>query len=191
MIIDHWILNITMVPWEQIYDALGAKNFIYFISSPELQQDLLPVKIVFIAFALFFLTAVLYFYVNSSYLTYLFFQDVREFITWQSYSQKALNRRLKNIIKKTELGTEPGYKLAIAEIDDLFRQILEDMGYEGKDFEQLIENASKKARINKEDIIEANKVRNSIVYDPQYKLDIQQAKKVLTDYEKAIKEVVK
>jgi len=131
---------------------------------------------------------VLYFYVNSSYLTYLFFQDVVDFFSWQSYNIKALNKRLKKIIKKTELGTESGYKLAIAEADDLLWQILEDKGYEGETFEQLIENTSRKVRINAEDILQAHAMRNSIVYDPQYKLESEKAKKTLADYEKAIKD---
>ena len=43
-----------MVTWEQLYDLLGVREFIYFISSPSIQDQLFGVKLVFIFFAVFF-----------------------------------------------------------------------------------------------------------------------------------------
>ena len=41
---------------------------------------------------------------------------------------------------------------------------------------------------NFNDILVAHKIRDSIVFDNDYSLDSEFAKKVLTDYEKAIKD---
>ncbi len=173
--------------WESIYDFLGIKDFIYFISSSELQHTLLPVKLVFIGFSIFFFIAVIYFLLNSSYLNYHFLEDTVEFFSWQPYGLRQIAKRWQKIMKKTEGGSESDYKLAIIEADDLLYKTLEDKGYRGETFEQLLSNAEKKIMPSPEEILSAHAIRNSIVYDFDYKLDIEVAKGLLRQYEKAIK----
>ena len=86
-----------MVTWEQLYDLVGVKDFIYFISSPVIQEQLFGIKLVFIFFAVFFFCAVIYFYINSSYLHYQFLQDVTEFFSWQAYGLIEINRRWRRL----------------------------------------------------------------------------------------------
>ena len=173
--------------WETIYNFFGIKDFIYFISSPGIQDMLFPIKLVFILFTAFFLCAVIYFYINSSYLKYQFLQDVTEFFSWRAYGLREIDKRLKKIIKKAELGSETEYKLAIIEADDFLRQVLEEADYKGETFEELVNGAGRKILPNIEDILEAHNIRNSMIHDVNYKLDLKIAKKVLSDYEKAIK----
>lgn len=175
--------------WEYIYNYLGITDFINFISSSDIQNALLPIKIVFILFTVFFFCAVMYFYVNSSYIKYQFLQDTSEFLYWQPYELKGVNKRWKNIIKRIESGLESDYKLAIIEADDLLRQSFENRGYEGETFEELANKADKRIMPNFNDILEAHAVRNSVVYNSDYKLDLQEAKKILSEYEKAIKSI--
>ena len=54
--------------WEALYDLAHIKDFIYFISSSQIQDTLLPVKVVFVFCAVFFLVFVIYFMFNSSWL---------------------------------------------------------------------------------------------------------------------------
>jgi len=175
--------------WEKIYDLLGIRDFISFISSPAIQSELLPVKIVFILFTIFFFGAMIYFYIESSYIWYNFLQDTVEFISWQSYGTGQISRRWKEIMKKIKSGNESEYKLAIIEADDFLYKTLEDKGYKGDTFKEMIDNANQKLLTNYNDILLAHDIRNSIVYSPDYKLDIEKAKKILSDYEKAIKNV--
>ena len=123
--------------WEQLYELWGIRDFIYFISSPDIQQKLLPVKLVFIAFAIFFFVAVIYFYVRSSYLQRHFLQDTAEFLLWQPYGLQGVNRRWKQIMKKTEFGFDNEYKLALIDADDFLYQVLEERGFKGETFEEL------------------------------------------------------
>ena len=178
-----------MITWDQIYGLLGIREFMYFISSPAIQQDLLPIKLVFYAFTLFFLGALIYFYINSTYIQFKFLQDVTEFFSWQPYGLRAINKRWANIMKKTESGTESDYKLAMVEADDFLYQVLEERGYEGETFEELVENAGKKMLANYEDILAAHTIRNSVVYELDYKLDLEMARRMLTSYEAAIKNI--
>ncbi|OGZ64692.1 MAG: hypothetical protein A3A98_01715 [Candidatus Staskawiczbacteria bacterium RIFCSPLOWO2_01_FULL_40_39] len=178
-----------MTYWEQWYSLFGITDFIYFISSPKIQEELFPIKLVFIFFTIFFLGAVIWFYMNSSYLTYKFSQDVTEFLSWQAYGLKEVNKRWKKIMKRMETDLEPEYKIAVIEADDLLYQMLDERGYEGETFEELAKNASKKMSVNVEDILEAHTVRNSIVYNPDFKLDAETARKMLLNYENAIKNI--
>ena len=179
----------TTVTWEQIYDLLGVKDFIYFISSPAIQDHLFGVKLVFIFFAVFFFCAVIYFYLNSSYLHYKFLQDTTEFLSWEAYGLIEINKRFKKITKRLAQGSENDYKLAIIEADEFLHQTMEKSGYKGETFEELAAVAGKRLLPTAEDMLDAHAVRNAIVYDSGYALDIQKAKKILADYESSIKNV--
>lgn len=173
--------------WERIYDFLGIKDFIYFVNSDSIQDVLFPVKLAFILFAAFFFCALIYLYVNSSYLKYKFLEDLIEFFAWEAYGSKELNRRWRAIIKRTDTGSEKEYKLAIMEADDFLKQVLEDADFQGKNMEELVKAAGRRVVSNTDDILAAHQVRNVLVYDVNYKLDANQARKILQDYEKAIK----
>lgn len=175
--------------WESIYDYFGIKDFIYFISSPDLQDMLFPVKIAFVAFSMFFLAAVIYFMFNSSFMHYRFLEDVSEFVSWQSYGLKGILKRWKKIKSKTLSGSESSYKLAIIEANDFLLELLDNGGYSGKNFKEIIEKVDKKMLPNIEQIKEAHEVRNSIVYNQDYKLETEQAKKILNIYEAAINSI--
>jgi len=172
--------------WEDFYNLLGIRDFIYFISSSTLQETLLPVKLVFVGFTLFFLVAVFYFMLNSSWLQYKFLEDVTEFFSWQSYGAKQMAKRWERIMKKIESGSESEYKLSIIEADDFLKETLEERGYEQEKFEDSIKAASRLISEILEQVLEAHQIRNSIVYNPDFKLTEEQAKKILTVYETAI-----
>ena len=175
--------------WEQIYDYFGVKEFIYFISSPIIQEKLFAVKLVFIFFTVFFLAAVFYFYFNSTYLQYQFLQDTAEFFSWQPYGLRGINKRWNRIIKRTESGEESDYKFSLIEADEFLYQVLEERGFEGETFEELAEKAGRRIIPNFDEIMAAHIVRNSIVYDPDYKLEAEAAKRMLSTYESAIKNI--
>ncbi|OGZ71152.1 MAG: hypothetical protein A2904_00845 [Candidatus Staskawiczbacteria bacterium RIFCSPLOWO2_01_FULL_33_9] len=175
--------------WESVYNLLGIKDFIYFISSPALQDALFPVKLIFIFFTIFFLSAVVYFMMNSSYLKYKFLEDITEFISYQAYGLRAIANRWKKIQKRAETGIESEYKLALIEADDFLNEILEERGFIGNNFEELVNNAGKAALPNLDEIFLAHEIRNSIVYNPDYKIDLEKAKKILAIYESTIKTI--
>jgi len=172
--------------WDQFYNLFGIKDFIYYISAPEIQSALFPVKLVFIFFTIFFLIAVVYFFVNSSYLQYKFLEDVTEFFSWQSYGSREISKRWNRIEKRMETDSESEAKLAIIEADDFLAETLEDRGYEEKTFEESVKKAGRLMPADIEEIILAHQVRNSIVYDPGYKLDLEQAKKIMGVYKSAV-----
>jgi len=154
-----------------------------------LQDMLFPVKLVFTVFAMFFLVAVIYFMINSSWLQYKFLEDVTEFFSWQAYGAREISKQWNRIKKKIESGAEADYKLAIIDADDLLAEILEERGFEGKDFEETIKKAGNLIAPILNDLLAARKIRNSIVYDPNYKISVEQAKKILETYEFAVNNI--
>ena len=174
--------------WDYLYSALGIKEFIYFISSPAIQQQLFGIKIIFLCFAAFFLAAIIYFYINSSYLQYQFLQDTSEFFSWQPYGLREVNKRWGRITKRIVSGTENEYKLALIEADDFLYQILEEKQYKGETFEELLAGAKPKIP-NYPDVVTAHNVRNEIVYNSDYSLDLENARQMLSTYESVIKNV--
>jgi len=175
--------------WERLYAALGISDFMSFITSSNIQDELFGIKVVFILFAAFFFCAVIYFFINSSYLKYQSLQDLSEFVSWQAYGLREVNRRWKQIMKKIKTDSEKEYKLTIVEAEDFLINELEDAEYQGNNLEELALAAGKKMLPNLDNILEAHKVRNAIVHDVNYKLDIALAKRILKNYEKAIKDV--
>ncbi|MFI5205914.1 MAG: hypothetical protein ACHQVK_03155, partial [Candidatus Paceibacterales bacterium] len=117
--IGNWDLGIRtmLINWDQIYNYLGVKDFVYFISSPSIQDALFPIKIVFIFFTAFFFCAVIWFYVNSSYIQYKFLQDTTEFLSKETYGLRKVTKNWRKIKKRAESGTDSDIKLAIIEAD--------------------------------------------------------------------------
>ena len=175
--------------WETLYNFLGIKEFIYFISSSQIQDMLLPVKLIFIFCSIAFLSMIIYLMMDSTWLKYKFLEDVSEFFSWKAYGQREMQKQWAKVKKRTETGTETDYKLAIIDADDFLAEVLDERGYEGKDFGESLALAGRLIAPILEEVMQAHETRNSIVYDPDFKLSAEEAKRILNTYEKAIKEV--
>lgn len=168
---------------------MDIRDFILYIFSPELQEELFLIKIPFIFFSVVFFIIVVFLFINSSYLKYQSLLEVAEFLTWKSYGLRKIAKRWNRIQKRIETGAESEYKLAIIEADDFLNEILEKKAYSGETFEERVKQVEKVQLPNLEEILEAHEMRNSIVYDPDYKLDLEQARNILKIYEKGIKNI--
>jgi len=168
---------------------MDINELISYIFSPELQAELFLVKVVFIFFSVIFFVAVIFLLINSTYLKYQSWQEITEFFSWKAFGLRKITKRWEKIQKRIETGSESEYKLAIIEADDFLNEVLEKRGYPGKTFEERVEQVEKIQLPNSEEVLEVHKTRNSIVYDPDYKLDLDQAKKILEIYEKSIKNI--
>lgn len=178
-----------MITWDQVYNFFGIKDAIYFISSPALQDMLFPIKIVFYFFSLFFLVAVVYFMVNSSWMQQKFLEDTIDFFAWKNYGLKEINKKWKKIKKRIDSGIESELKLAVIEADDFLYKTLEDKGFEGNTIEDLLSSAGNAVGIDKSEILNAHNLRNSIVYNVDFAINSNTIIEALAIYEKVIKNV--
>lgn len=88
-----------------------------------------------------------------------------------------------------ESPAESERKLAIIEADDFLNEILEMRGYKGTKLEERISQVEDIQLPNIKEILDAHKIRNALVYQPDYRLEPDKTKKLLEIYEKAIKKI--
>ncbi|MFA5877934.1 MAG: hypothetical protein WC845_01035 [Candidatus Staskawiczbacteria bacterium] len=159
----------------------------YTLTSPALQDELLRPKITLILIGLFFLPFLIYFYFKSTYLHYLFIFDLVSFFDWQPPNLARIIKRWDKIKKRMESGSDYEFKLAIVEADNLLRDVLVEKGFAGKSFEERVGKLDSTQVKDIDEILEAHKIRNSIVYDPNFKITVDRIKKILAIYEKGIR----
>lgn len=150
---------------------------------------LLSLKIIFIVISLFFLVIIFYSLRKSSWLKNRFLQDMVEILTYRPYGIKKMAKIWSKIKGRLEAGSESEYKLAVIEVDSMLNDVLERMGFKGEILGDRLKQVTTDILPNIEETREAHKVRNNIVYDPDYKLTLDQARKVLKIYEQALRDL--
>lgn len=144
-------------------------------------------KVIFLLFALFFLLVIIYFLKKTTWLRRIFFQDFMEFITSSSYKVGRITKAWEKIIKRLERNTEDEAKLAILEADDILNEILNRMGYKKEEtLEEKLDEITPDIISNLEDLYDAHKVHNNIVHDPDYRLSLTEAQRIIFIYEKSL-----
>ena len=81
---------------------------------------------------------------------------------------------------------ESEHKLAVIEADSMLDNILKRMGFGGESLGERLEKLTVASLPNIEDAKEAHKIRSNIIHDPAYKLSLDEAKRIIEIYEKAL-----
>ena len=153
---------------------------------PPFYQWFVIARIVFIAVFLFFLFGIIYFLSKSSWLKVRYLENAVEFFTYQPLGTRKFVKQWDKVKRRLEVGLESENKLAIIEANSMLNDVLEKMGFIEKTFEARIRHLTPDLLPNIEEVLEAHKVRNNIVYDPDYQLTLDEAKKIILIYEKAL-----
>lgn len=165
---------------------INFKIPISFLSLAEVTDWLFIVKVIFILFGLFFFGGTIYFLFTTTYLKRLFLQDWIEALTYKAYWIRRARRKWKRIKKRLASPLESEHKLAVIEAGSMLGNALARMGYSGETLDERLEKVSKETLPNLEQIKEVNKIYYNVLHDPDYKLNLNEAKKVLAVYEKAL-----
>lgn len=165
-----------------------VKLFSYLTSS-ELQRSLLPWKVTLIIFALFFLGGVIYFLIRTNYLKVIFWQDAIEIFTYRPYGVRKIIKTWRKITGRLESGVESEYKLAVIEADAVLDDTLKRIGYKGEDLEERLKELTSATLPNIDQVREAHQVRNSAVREPDFRLSLDQTKRVIEIYEQALRDL--
>ncbi len=157
----------------------------FIASSPSF--DWLPaLKVLFIVFALLMLAVIAAMIFMTSWLKIRFVQDIFEFFSYRPFGVKKLTRQWAKTSARLETGLESEYKLAVIEADSLFDDVLKRMGYGGESVGERLDKVAPTIIPSIEEVRQAHKVRNNIVHDPDYRLELQEARNTLSIYEKAL-----
>ena len=162
---------------------------ISFLTSPEIQEKLFLVKIVFLVISGFFLGLIIFILLRTHYLQWLFLRSFTEFFTYRPFGAKKITRAWNKILRRLETGVESESKLAIIEADNMLDSTLKRMDYPGQTLEERLSKLTKATVPNLEQVYEAHGVRNSIVHDPDYRLTPEEAKKTLDIYDQTFRDL--
>jgi len=142
------------------------------INSPELQATLLWIKIPFLLVVALFVIVIIISLTRSSYLKLSLFGDAVEVLTYRPYGFPKMRRRWQRVMRRLDTGNESEYKLAIIEADGLLDDMLKKMNLRGETMDDRIQKVTSLMIANVDELKTAHLVRNSIVYDPDYRLSV-------------------
>jgi hypothetical protein len=165
------------------------ENLIQYITSPPDFSWFSTVRFVFIGVSVFLFGAIIFILFAGSWIKWLLLYDVTEFFTYKPFGVRKLERAWKKVLARTETGLESEYKLAVIEADSMLDDILKRMGFSGETLEERLEKLTVATLPNIEEIRESHRVRNNIVHDPDYRLSLDESRKILGVYEQAFKEL--
>ena len=172
-----------MAKFVQISDL---NEIIQFILYPKIEGWLLVIKIIFLAFGSFFFGFVIWALINTSWLKRIFLQDIKEILTYRPYGLKKFIKEWKKIEERLDTGLESEAKLALIEADSLLDEALKRLGYPGESLGERLEKLAVDIMPNLSQVQEVHKIRNNIIHDPTYQLNLEEAKKALGVYQKAL-----
>lgn len=144
-------------------------------------------KIIFIILALIFLIGIILLILKNSWLKRRFLEDLTEFFIYRPFGVKKTFKEWVKINKRLEVGQEADYKLAVIEADSLLNDILAKMGYGGGTITDRLKQIDSTILPNINQVWEVHKIRNNVVYDPDYQLSLDQATKILGVYEESLR----
>ncbi len=160
-----------------------------FITRPEANNIFIYFEIVFKIIFIIFLSGILILLLKASWLKRRVLESIIEFSTYRPFGAKKTFKEWSKIIKRLESGKESECKLAIIEADNLLDDIFGKMGYKGETMKEKLEQLGPTILPSIDEVYQVHKIRNNIVYDPDYQLTLDRAKKVLDIYEKTFRDL--
>ena len=88
-----------------------------------------------------------------------------------------------------DTGLESEYKLAVIETDSMLDDILRRMGYAGETLGERLEKLTSATLPNIEEIKEVHRIRTNIIHDPDYRISLDETRRVMGIYEQAFKDL--
>ena len=162
------------------------QELIQFILYPKITGWLLALKFIFISFGVFFTAYVIWALIKTTWLKRIFLWDLKEFLTYRPYGTKKFKKEWKKIKDMIATELESELKLALIEADKILNKVLEDMGYAGESLGERLDKLTTDILPNLEEVRQAHQLRNDVVHDPSYRIDIAETKKALAAYERAL-----
>lgn len=166
-----------------------SSNIFSFLISPPMEGWFLIAKIVFIVLSFLLFVFIIFGLLNTGWARLFIVQDMAEFMTFRPYGVRRIEKNWRRIRDRLNSGMETEYKLAISDADGLLDDILKRMGYAGGNLEERLGKLTEVSLPNIEEIKQSHQTRNTIIRDPDYRLSLDEARKTLDVYEKALRDL--
>jgi len=162
------------------------KDILNFLIQPTISGPLLVFKIVFLAITFFFLGFIIYMLFSTTWLKRIIIWDLQEVLTYKPHGLIKISKQWVKITERLKSEIESEAKLAVMEADSMLNDVLKRLGYDGETLGERLEKLTDATLPNIKEVWEAHKIRNNIVHDPDYRLSLDEAKRVVAIYEKAL-----
>lgn len=102
---------------------------------------------------------------------------------------KSEDKKWELVKARLKKGDEANLKLAVIEADNILDDIFKRMGLPGKDMSERMEQVQPHELKSIDRVLDAHKVRNLIVHQPNFHLSHSEAEQALDSFEAALKEL--
>ena len=164
---------------------IDISQIISTITNPRMTLVFFPWSILLGAVGVVMLVFIVWVIWKFSWKKFVFLFDVTEFFTYRAYGAGGLTSKWKNVLKRLETPNEEEYKLAVLEADGMLDQSLKRMGFAGDTLADRLQKVSVGIISNLSEVRQANAIRNNIVHDPDYRLTLSEAQRIIGVYETA------
>lgn len=168
---------------------MEGDKIIQFLLEPEFIGWLAILRVSFIVFSLILLTFIVYFLLKTKWLRRLYIWDLQEFFRQRPVGVHRLEKAWLKLKKRLGTGLESEYKLAIMEADAMLDEALKRMGLFGETLGEKLDKVTPVVLPNLAEIRQTHNLRNNIVHDPNYRLNLDAASKTINIYEKALSDL--
>jgi len=155
-----------------------------YLFSPPMTGLLYNLRFAFIIISSVFVIALVFFLLKNNFLWRWFIEDWIEFFSWGAFGIKATDKDWEKVKKRLNTGQEPEYKLAVIEADKILTGILKKMEYKEKTPTEILEKIPATLFPGLEEVKWAHNLHESVIHDPDFRLNLEDAKKALAAYEK-------
>jgi len=168
---------------------IRINDIISFIFNPAFTGWLLFLKSLLIIFSLILSGFIIFALAKTSWLKRMVIWDIVEFFSFRPYGVRKVEKDWAKITARLETGLESEWKLAIIEVDLILNGILMKIGFGGETLGEKLDRLTAATLPNLQQIREAHKIRNNIVHDPDYRVSLDEAKRVVAIYEQALRDL--
>ncbi|MBI4919923.1 hypothetical protein HY838_01385 [Candidatus Azambacteria bacterium] len=117
------------------------------------------------------------------------FKTTGNFLLIQKFPKRHLNKSWQKIATRLSKNDEANLRLALIEADNLFDNLLKQMGLPGESMADRLKLVNSSQIANIDAIWRAHKLRNQIVHSADYHVDRNEIEFNVQAYEKALKEL--
>lgn len=165
------------------------EQFISFFSLPVVSTIVSILRVIFILFSIILFFAIIFLLIKTSWLRFRYYEDYTEFFASRPFGKKEKFKKLESINKKLAGNKESDYKMAVIEAEDFLKEVLSKMGYKGDSLDEVLNQIDNKILPSIEKVKDVQKIRDSIIHNPDYDLTKDQAANIVKVYEQALNEL--
>jgi len=165
---------------------MPLKDIINLIAYPPFAKWLFIPEILFLALTLFFIGFIVFSLINSTWLKKMILYDAQEFVRHKPFGTKKVARDWNKIKARLDTGLEAEYKLAVLEADSMMDDVLKRMGFSGANLGERLDKLTVVSLPNLDEARLAHQARNNVVRDPDYRLSLDEAKKIIAIFEESL-----